>query len=270
MLDIDGRGETASEGVMLQHSKAHATVAQRTATFACLASLAAAQCPTAPGTGDVYVGGLFDHRITDRYQFEFAASLINDKTDGFYDELLPDITMQTRILDSGCNVVTATTQMMALAQDWGQPLHGVIGARCSSASMGVAMLTRLQQIPQISARSSNPSLSDKTMYSHFYRTCAPDDRQAASLAAVNALYCPREKVGFRRFPFSCKSCAAAGFHAFSLCRTSTTATSSTSSTVQVSLRYYYVPKYKTQALELIALHSQSQITTLHHQSLDDR
>jgi NhaP-type Na+/H+ or K+/H+ antiporter len=184
VLDIDGRGETASEGVMLQHSKAHATVAQRTATFACLASLAAAQCPTAPGTGDVYVGGLFDHRITDRYQFEFAASLINDKTDGFYDELLPDITMQTRILDSGCNVVTATTQMMALAQDWGQPLHGVIGARCSSASMGVAMLTRLQQIPQISARSSNPSLSDKTMYSHFYRTCAPDDRQAASLTQL--------------------------------------------------------------------------------------
>ena len=157
--------------------------------LAALAALATRSLVAAQGPGDqLYVGGLFDYRVRDRYQFEFVAQLINDKADGFYDELLPDLTLQTRAVDSGCDPTLATTELWGLAQDWGQPLHGVIGARCSSASMEVATLTRLRQIPQISARSTNPRLSDMVKYSHFYRTCAPDGRQGKMLAELVAAF----------------------------------------------------------------------------------
>jgi NhaP-type Na+/H+ or K+/H+ antiporter/ABC-type branched-subunit amino acid transport system substrate-binding protein len=142
----------------------------------------------ASGTGDVYVGGLFDYRLTDHEHFTFAAELVNDKTDGFFDDLLPGLTLQATTRDSGCNVNQATTQAWQLAQAWGEPLHGIIGARCSSASMGVATLTRLTEVPQISARSTNPALSDTDAYSHFFRTCAPDDRQGPALQALVAGY----------------------------------------------------------------------------------
>ena len=140
------------------------------------------------GTGKVYIGGLFDYRITDRDHFTFAAELIENKTDGFFDELLPNVTLAVTTKDSGCNVNQATTQMWQLAQEWGQPLHGIVGARCSSASMGVATLTRLSEVPQISARSTNPELSDTAAYSHFFRTCAPDDRQGPALQKLVASF----------------------------------------------------------------------------------
>ena len=141
----------------------------------------------AAGTGDVYVGGLFDYRLTDNRHFTFAAELINDKTDGFFDDLLPNLTLQATIRDSGGNVNQATTQAWQLAQ-WGKPLHGIIGARKSGSSMGVATLTRLTEVPQISARSTSPTLSDTKAYSHFFRTCAPDDRQGPALQALLAAY----------------------------------------------------------------------------------
>ena len=75
---------------------------------------------TQQGTGGVlYVGGLFDHRVTDRYQFEFVAQLINNKTDGFYDELLADLALETRVVDSGCSATMATTALWSMARDWG-------------------------------------------------------------------------------------------------------------------------------------------------------
>ena len=151
---------------------------------------APATAPTScgPSTGDVYVGGLFDYRVADRHHFSFAAELINNKSDGFRDELLPDVTLRVETRDSGCDAVRATSAAWDLAHDWGQPLHGVIGARCSSASMGVATLARLQQVVQISARSTSPALSDTEAYSHFFRTCAPDNRQGPALRALVAAY----------------------------------------------------------------------------------
>ena len=43
----------------------------------------------------------------------------------------------------GSHLPAAKEAEAQLAQEWGQPLHGIVGARCSSASMGVATLTRL-------------------------------------------------------------------------------------------------------------------------------
>jgi ABC-type branched-subunit amino acid transport system substrate-binding protein len=165
-----------------------ALVALGLAVAATRNSWAQAQDCGASGSGDVYVGGLFDYRITDHEHFTFAAQLINNKTDGFYDDLLPNLTLQTTTRDSGCSANQATTKVWELSTAWGEPLHGIIGARCSSASMGVATLTRLNEVPQISARSTNPGLSDTDAYSHFFRTCAPDDRQGPALQALVAGY----------------------------------------------------------------------------------
>ncbi len=166
--------------------------------FSLLAALSLLVPSVAPGcspsTGDIYIGGLFDYSITDRYHFSFAADLINNKTDGFFDSLLPGLTLQTTTRNSACDVIRGTEAAWQLVHDWAEPLHGIVGARCSSSSMGVATVMRLADVPQVSARSTSSALSDTEAYSHFFRTCAPDDRQGPALRALVSAF-GWERVG---------------------------------------------------------------------------
>lgn len=149
--------------------------------------------------GDVYLGGLFDFSLdsAEREHFEFAVGMLNDKTDGWYDTVLPaSMTINARVLDVGCDHITATSAMWQLAQNWmvpditggtepvQAPLHGVIGPGCEAASKGVGTLSRLQETPTISARETSPVLSDTEAYSHFFRTIGPDGRNGGQLKAV--------------------------------------------------------------------------------------
>ena len=66
----------------------------------------------------------------------------------------------------------------------GEQLVGLIGAHSSDLSKVVADFLRVFEIPQISYGSTASVLSDKTIYSYFFRTIPPDTQQANAMAAV--------------------------------------------------------------------------------------
>ena len=82
---------------------------------------------------------------TKEAHFNLAVDLINDHTDGFHDDLLVGTMLETMVVSSNCNSITAAQGFWDAWRDWGRPLHGVVGARCSSASMAVAQIAGLDK-----------------------------------------------------------------------------------------------------------------------------
>ncbi|XP_064162608.1 metabotropic glutamate receptor 4-like isoform X2 [Anguilla rostrata] len=198
-------------------------------TFLCCFLLASAARPKGPGhnylnsiriDGDISLGGLFPvhargsegkpcgelkkekgiHRLE---AMLFALDRINNDH-----ELLPNITLGARILDTCSRDTHALEQSLTFVQalierdgsdvkcpGGGQPVVskpervvGVIGASASSVSIMVANILRLFKIPQVSYASTAPELSDNSRYDFFSRVVPPDTYQAqAMLDIVKAL-----------------------------------------------------------------------------------
>ncbi|XP_054480369.1 glutamate receptor, metabotropic 8a [Anoplopoma fimbria] len=166
--------------------------------------------------GDIILGGLFPvHSRGDRgtpcgelkkekgiHRLEammFAIDLINKDT-----ELLPNITLGARILDTCSRDTYALEQSLTFVQALierdgsdvrcanGDPpiftkpdkIVGVIGAAASSVSIMVANILRLFKIPQISYASTAPELSDNTRYDFFSRVVPPDSYQAQAMMDI--------------------------------------------------------------------------------------
>ncbi|KAI3357956.1 hypothetical protein L3Q82_016337, partial [Scortum barcoo] len=123
-------------------------------------------------------------------------------------ELLPNITLGARILDTCSRDTYALEQSLTFVQALiqkdtsdircsnGEPpiirkperVVGVIGASASSVSIMVANILRLFEIPQVSYASTAPELSDNNRYDFFSRVVPPDSYQAqAMLDIVKAL-----------------------------------------------------------------------------------
>ena len=64
------------------------------------------------------------------------------------------------------------------------PTLGMVGARASRVSIPVASLERLFQVPQISQSSTSPLLSNRDLYTYFFRTISPDNIQARAIIAL--------------------------------------------------------------------------------------
>ncbi|XP_055794096.1 metabotropic glutamate receptor 8-like isoform X3 [Salvelinus fontinalis] len=166
--------------------------------------------------GDIILGGLFPvhsrggggvpcgelkkekgiHRLE---AMMFAIDLINKDT-----ELLPNITLGARILDTCSRDTYALEQSLTFVQAliekdgsdvrcangdlpiFAKPdkIVGVIGAAASSVSIMVANILRLFKIPQISYASTAPELSDNTRYDFFSRVVPPDSYQAQAMMDI--------------------------------------------------------------------------------------
>ncbi|XP_047431129.1 glutamate receptor, metabotropic 8a isoform X2 [Mugil cephalus] len=166
--------------------------------------------------GDIILGGLFPvHSRGDRgtpcgelkkekgiHRLEammFAIDLINKDP-----ELLPNITLGARILDTCSRDTYALEQSLTFVQalierdgsdvrcaNGDAPIFtkpdkivGVIGAAASSVSIMVANILRLFKIPQISYASTAPELSDNTRYDFFSRVVPPDSYQAQAMMDI--------------------------------------------------------------------------------------
>uniref|UniRef100_A0A8B9LGP6 Glutamate receptor, metabotropic 4 n=1 Tax=Astyanax mexicanus TaxID=7994 RepID=A0A8B9LGP6_ASTMX len=119
-------------------------------------------------------------------------------------ELLPNITLGARILDTCSRDTHALEQSLTFVQALiekdgmdvkcpgeGKPtitkperVVGVIGASSNSVSIMVANILRLFKIPQVSYASTAPELSDNTRYDFFSRVVPPDTYQAQAMVDV--------------------------------------------------------------------------------------
>ncbi|XP_026118190.1 metabotropic glutamate receptor 4 isoform X2 [Carassius auratus] len=166
--------------------------------------------------GDISLGGLFPvharghegkpcgelkkekgiHRLE---AMLFALDRINNDH-----ELLPNITLGARILDTCSRDTHALEQSLTFVQaliekdgtdvkcqGGGSPIItkpervvGVIGASSSSVSIMVANILRLFKIPQVSYASTAPDLSDNTRYDFFSRVVPPDTYQAQAMVDI--------------------------------------------------------------------------------------
>uniref|UniRef100_A0A670YZX2 G-protein coupled receptors family 3 profile domain-containing protein n=1 Tax=Pseudonaja textilis TaxID=8673 RepID=A0A670YZX2_PSETE len=166
--------------------------------------------------GDITLGGLFPvhgrgsegkacgelkkekgiHRLE---AMLFALDRINNDP-----ELLPNITLGARILDTCSRDTHALEQSLTFVQaliekdstevrcvNGGPPIItkpervvGVIGASGSSVSIMVANILRLFKIPQISYASTAPDLSDNSRYDYFSRVVPSDTYQAQAMVDI--------------------------------------------------------------------------------------
>ncbi|XP_067095484.1 metabotropic glutamate receptor 7-like [Osmerus mordax] len=120
------------------------------------------------------------------------------------DQLLPNITLGARVLDTCSRDTYALEQSLTFVQALIQKdtsdvrctngeapvfvkpekVVGVIGASASSVSIMVANILRLFQIPQISYASTAPELSDDRRYDFFSRVVPPDSFQAQAMVDI--------------------------------------------------------------------------------------
>ena len=79
-----------------------------------------------------------------------------------------------------CEIVNIALQqtLRLLTPKNGNGVSAVIGEWVSSVTIQVANLLQLFHVPLISFASTTPSLSDKTQYGYFARTCPSDSYQA--------------------------------------------------------------------------------------------
>jgi hypothetical protein len=144
------------------------------------------------GDRDIYLAGIFDLTSTMHYayymrhHFTLAVDLINNKTDGFWDDVLTDSRIRINMADSQCSERKGAPAYWSM-REWGQPLHGVIGCRCSGASMAVASVASLEQLPQISFSATSPRLSNKKDFPYFFRTVTPDGLKGGVGAVVQLM-----------------------------------------------------------------------------------
>mmetsp|Transcript_48702 Transcript_48702/g.72299 ORF Transcript_48702/g.72299 Transcript_48702/m.72299 type:complete len:894 (-) Transcript_48702:279-2960(-) len=139
-------------------------------------------------SGKIFIAGLFDTTNNPEWEehFNFAVSMINDHTDGWYDDILLDTDLETVVVNSDCNPKVAVSSYWDLKNQRGRALHGVVGCRCSGASIAVARIAGLENVPQVSMSSSSARLSDVDEFSSFFRMVAPDDSrgQVGGLVAL--------------------------------------------------------------------------------------
>ena len=150
----------------------------------------------APSDGDsssadkVYIAGLFD---TEGFKwgplvFNATIAMLKNRTDGWWDDIFSDgAEIESIIMNANCTEKTAVDNYWTLRTEWGQPLHGIVGGRCSGPSAAVARIAGLENVPQVSMSASSSRLSIANDYPSFFRLVAPDDDRGQVGALVTLL-----------------------------------------------------------------------------------
>ncbi|KAI2502804.1 hypothetical protein MHU86_11628 [Fragilaria crotonensis] len=119
---------------------------------------------------------------------DFTFTLINNRADGWHDEIFNDGTIiNYRIIDTVCNETAAAKAYWDIRNEWGGIVHGVVGCRCSGASMAVGRITSLDQVTQISPSSTSQKLGDKGDFPLFSRLVGPSSSEGEVGAMVAML-----------------------------------------------------------------------------------
>lgn len=151
--------------------------------------------------GDIILGGLFPiHRRSKQTEnacgdidpqpgFQYLTAMLFAIEEINKDpNLLPNISLGAKIYDTCRSQTIGADRAKDIIKytlvDHGPPLAGVIGPFVSDVSIAVANLLRVFNIPQVSYGSTSADLSNKEIYSYFFRTVPPDSFQAYALVDV--------------------------------------------------------------------------------------
>ena len=133
-------------------------------------------------------------------QIQHAISVINDKNDGLFDDLLPNAVIVSHTATTSCGAISKTRAALDELRAELPAMNAVIGPSCSG---DVAELTKpcdaglqsqLTCIPPpqrpafISGVSTASSLGDESNYTGLARTVTPDSHTAQALQALASLY----------------------------------------------------------------------------------
>ena len=103
---------------------------------------------------------------------------INNKTDGRYDDILPETEIKYTLRDSKRDSGEATLGALDLLQNWGAQI--ILGPASSTPTMTVQSVLKTFNVPQISYSATSKALSDSKVYPTFART-APTDTITAQV-----------------------------------------------------------------------------------------
>ena len=117
-----------------------------------------------------------------------AVEALNNKNDGWYDELLPNHTIVTAVRSAGCGVEGLTRSAWLELQASLPGFTAVIGPDCSSDVRAVAgrewRASDGGRAVVISPSSTAPTLSDESAYPNVARALANDTQGSAAIAAL--------------------------------------------------------------------------------------
>ena len=112
---------------------------------------------------------------------------INDKADGFLDDLLPYAHILLNETGAGCNDVMRTRNGLNALRSWDSQLVAAVGPQCSGDLAEVASAEVRAELAHdtvfISSSSTADVLSNATAYPHVVRLSSPETMVMAALAA---------------------------------------------------------------------------------------
>ena len=115
--------------------------------------------------------------------FLMAVNHINNKTDGFYDDLLPNTTIKVSVYDSRRDEGTAAVNAVRIFDDEADVAVGPASSGPTVSSQNIFKLKSIS-IPQVGYSATSPELSDNEIYPLFARTAPSDSYQARMIAAT--------------------------------------------------------------------------------------
>ena len=104
-----------------------------------------------------------------------------------------DIDLEFSLRNDACDPTTAVRQYWDLREN-NIPPHALVGSYCSGASVSLARISGLENVPMLSPASTTSQLSDTAEFPFFSRIVAPDDIRGG----VGAMVATLRKLGWSR------------------------------------------------------------------------
>ena len=115
--------------------------------------LAAATQRDLQDNNTIRLAGILDTSVFDWAEdlFSITIRLLNQKNNGFFDEELRNIdSIEHVVLDAGCDSFRALSAYFEVREN----VNGLVGARCSGASMNLGWIGALDNVAQIPRQAS--------------------------------------------------------------------------------------------------------------------
>lgn len=131
--------------------------------------------------------------------FDVTVGLLNA---GVWNVLPPGIRLEYQLRNANCDETTAVRSYWDLRTiNGGKPMDGIVGARCSGASMSLARMSGLEGVPQLSPASNSASLSDNEEFPFFSRLVAPNNENGEGklslYLSLRSYACGRNRSQYR-------------------------------------------------------------------------